>query len=110
MDFILTILGVLFTVLLALLGIEKNKNKKKTQIIQEKEQELIKTTQQNKVYEEHYEVVKKVNKEKKESEGKQEKEEEAIEDAQTDEEIIESGNAIIDSWNSDRMPDGADSL
>lgn len=109
MDFILTILGVLLTALLALLGIEKSKAKKQARIISKQEQQLTNKTQQNEVYESSHDVVEQIIEDQKETEENQEKEEEVIEDAKTDEEVIQASNDIIDNWNADRLPNRNDS-
>ena len=106
METLFTIAGVLFAALLALLGLEKRKGKKKDKVIEQQRQQLVHQTRQNEVHEAASDAAAQAHAQQSASEEEQSKEEEAIQDAQTDEEIIEAGNDIIDSWNTGRLPDG----
>jgi len=106
METIIAIAGVLFAALLALLGLEKRKGKKKDKVIEQQRQQLVHHAKQNDVLEAASETAAQAHAQQSASEEEQAKEEEAIQDAQTDEEIIEAGNDIIDGWNAGRLPDG----
>lgn len=105
METVITIIGVLFTALLALLGLEKRKVKKRDKVIERQQQELVNQTRKNQVDTAASNAKEVAGKAQTESEDKQEAQEEEIEDAQTDEEVIEAGNNIVDGWNAGRLPD-----
>lgn len=105
MEMLFAIAGVLFAALLALLGLEKQKGKKKDKVIERQRQELVKQTRETQVGSAASDAKEEADKAQSESEEEQEEQEEEIEDAQKDEDVIKIGNGIVDGWNAGGMPD-----
>lgn len=99
-----TIIMAAFAFLLALLGIERSKGKKKDTVIEQQKQEIAKEKVQSKVLEEALTVTEEVAKAKEEVLQEQKKEETKIEKAETEKDVINLANSIINNFN--RVPDG----
>lgn len=98
------IMGVL-ALLLALLGIERSKGKKKDRTIQLQKQEIAKEKVQTEVLETAITATEEVAQAKEEVLQEQKKEEVKIEEAETEKDVINLANSIINNFN--RVPDGS---
>lgn len=99
MDKILIGLGVIFAFLLSLLGIEKNKNKKKDAKILKQEQEIEQQKKQTEVFKVAQEAVLQAVEIERLLEKEKVAIEKKIEEAKTDEEVIKIANDLVDSFN-----------
>lgn len=104
MNFTTIIMGVI-ALLLALLGIERNKSKKKDTVIEKQKAEIAKEKVQSKVFEEAIQVTEEVTQVKEEVLQEQKVEEAKIEEAETEKDVINLANSIINNFN--RVPDGS---
>jgi hypothetical protein len=95
--------GSLFAFLLGWLGIERYRNRKKDQKIEEQQQQIIHQQKQNQVYETFIEETQKIAEVNEGIQEEQKSEEQQIQETETDEDIIASANDIVSRFNAERM-------
>ena len=103
MKFLRWLVGSLFAFLLGWLGIERYRNRKKDQKIEEQQQQIIHQQKQNQVYETFIEQTQKVVEVNEEIQEEQKIEEQQIEQTETNEEVIAFANHIVSRFNAERM-------
>ena len=103
MKFLRWLVGSLFAFLLGWLGIERYRNRKKDQKIEEQQQQIIHQQKQNQVYETFIEQTQKVVEVNEEIQEEQKIEEQQIEQTETNEEVIAFANDIVSRFNAERM-------
>lgn len=103
MKFLRWLVGSLFAFLLGWLGIERYRNRKKDQKIEEQQQQIIHQQKQNQVYETFIEQTQTVVEANEEIQEEQKIEEQQIQETQTDEEFIAFANDIVSRFNAERM-------
>ena len=99
MNTLIGLVGALFALLLALLGIEKRKNKKKDEKILKQEQEIVQQKKQTEVYKINQDLAAEASEAMGKIEEAQGKIEQEIKEAGTDEEIINIANSIVADFN-----------
>ena len=103
MSNIVAIIGAIVAILLGLFGLERRKNKKLGEKLEQQEEKIVILEKQKEVYKANETVSKETNEKLQEVSKEQEKEEESIEQAESIEEVIDIANDIVDSFN--RVPD-----
>ena len=103
MKFLRWLIGSLFAFLLGWLGIERYRNRKKDQKIEEQQQQIIHQQKQNQVYETFFEETQKIAEANEGIQEEQKIEEQQIKETQTDEEVIAFANDIVSRFNVERM-------
>lgn len=99
MEIILGVFGGIFALLLALLGIEKKKNRKKDEKIQRQEQQIVHQKKQTEIYKINQDISVEATEAMEEIEEDHKQVEQEIEEAETDEEIIDIANGIVADFN-----------
>lgn len=99
MNNIIIIIGAIIAVILGLFGIEKHKNKKLGEKLEQEEQKSATLEIQTEIYKANQEATVEAVQAQDEQKESQEKEEQEIEKAQTNEEVIAIANDIVDSFN-----------
>jgi len=103
MKFLRWLIGSLFAFLLGWLGIERYRNRKKDQKINEQQQQIIHQQKQNQVYETFIVETQKVVEANEEIREEQKIEEQQIQETETDEDVIAFANDIVSRFNVERM-------
>jgi hypothetical protein len=103
MKFLRWLIGSLFAFLLGWLGIERYRNRKKDQKIEEQQQQIIHQQKQNQVFETFIVETQKIVEANEEIQEEQQIEEQQIEETETDEEVIAFANDIVSRFNAERM-------
>ncbi|MFA5546389.1 MAG: hypothetical protein WDA14_12140 [Sphaerochaetaceae bacterium] len=103
MKFLRWLVGSLFAFLLGWLGIERYRNRKKDQQIEEQQKQIIHQQKQNQVYETFIVETQKVVEANEEIHEEQKVEEQQIQETETDEEVIAFANDIVSRFNAERM-------
>lgn len=103
MKFLRWLIGSLFAFLLGWLGLERYRNRKKDQKIEEQRQQITDQQKQNQVYETFIEQTQTVIEANEEIQEEQKIEEQQIEQTETDEEVIAFANDIVSRFNAERM-------
>jgi hypothetical protein len=103
MKFLRWLVGSLFAFLLGWLGIERYRNRKKDQKIEEQQQQIIHQQKQNQVYETFIVETQKVVEANEEIQEEQKIEEKQIQEIETDEDVIAFANDIVSRFNAERM-------
>lgn len=105
MKFLRWLVGSLFAFLLGWLGIERYRNRKKDQKINEQEKQIIHQQKQNQVYETFIVKTQKVVEANEEIQEEQKIEEKQIQETKTDEDVIAFANDIVSRFNAEWMRD-----
>ena len=103
MKFLRWLVGSLFAFLLGWLGIERYRNRKKDQKIEEQQQQIIHQQKQNQVYETFFEETQKIAEVNEGIQEEQKREEQQIQEIETDEDVIAFANDIVSRFNAERM-------
>lgn len=99
------ILGGLVAVLLALLGIDRAKLKRKDSQISSLQGQVDHAEKQGDIHQVAQETTQQLVQETQPVVQEQQAQEQIIQEAESEEEIIAAGNDLIDSWNSRIVPD-----
>ena len=103
MKFLRWLIGSLFAFLLGWLGIERYRNRKKDQKIEEQQQQIIHQQKQNQVYETFFEETQKIAEANEGIQEEQKIEEQQIQETENDEDVIAFANDIVSRFNVERM-------
>lgn len=105
MKFLRWLIGSLFAFVLGWLGVERYRNRKKDQKIEEQQQKIIYQQKQNQIYETFIVETQKVVEANEEIQEEQKVEEQQIQETETDEDVIAFANDIVTRFNAERMRD-----
>jgi hypothetical protein len=103
MKFLRWLVGSLFAFLLGWLGIERYRNRKKDQKIEEQQQQIFHQQKQTQVYETFIVETQKVVEANEEIREEQKIEEQQIQETEIDEEVTAFANDIVSRFNAERM-------
>lgn len=101
--FLRLLIGSLFAFLLGWLGIERCRNRKKDQKIEQQQQQIIHQQKQNQVYETFFEETQKIAEANEGIQEEQKIEEQQIQETENDEDVIAFANDIVSRFNVERM-------
>ena len=103
MTTIISIIVGVFTLLLALLGIQKKQKDNLEKDVEEAKTQILKVKKEKDIIQKHDELSTKIIKEEKKEDKANDEQKTEIKEAETDEEIIDIANDIVDNFN--KLPD-----